>query len=35
MWEFLDKVVFINLERRKDRLEHMNTVCYVSTCKSQ
>ena len=29
MWEFLDKVVFINLEKRKDRLEHMNEVCKV------
>ena len=29
MWEFVDQIVFINLERRKDRLEHMNEVCKV------
>jgi GR25 family glycosyltransferase involved in LPS biosynthesis len=27
MWEFIDKIVFINLESRKDRLEHMQLVC--------
>lgn len=29
MWEFLDKIVFINLEKRKDRLEKITEVCKV------
>lgn len=27
MWEFVDKIVFINLEKRKDRLEKITEVC--------
>ena len=27
MWEFVDKIVLINLESRTDRLEHMKEVC--------
>lgn len=29
MWEFIDKIVFINLEKRKDRLEKITEVCKV------
>lgn len=29
MWEFIDKVVFINLEKRKDRLDDIIEVCKV------